>query len=236
MALKDLIVDSGAVAEEVIEKIISVYVKYEVDPPAIVFTPESNALGNVEKVIVYFVAVLGWKYVVDEPPVVSTKPADLEEALGIHGGSLRPVLKKLKDNHFLVVADGHYSIRASNFAAAGRVVSGENHLSASLPKSKNTKAGDASGSADTAATNPAKPKKKAGVPIKSSLEALLDDGFFSEFRPLAQIVERLHEIAVIAKVTSLSGPVADLVRDKKLKRKKVDENGKQVWAYRALQD
>ena len=59
--------------------------------------------------------------------------------------------------------------------------------------------------------------------------------FFSEFRTLKQIVERFHEIAVIAKATSLSGPVANLVRDKKFERKKLDENGKKVWAYRALQ-
>ena len=122
MALKDLVVDSGAVTEKAIEEIVSGYVKYEVDPQGIVFTPAGNALGNAEKVIVYFAAVVGWKYVVDEPPFVSTKPADLEDAIGIGGGTLRPVLKKLKDNHILVVADRHYSIRASNLAAAARIV------------------------------------------------------------------------------------------------------------------
>ena len=235
MALKDLIVDGGAVAEDAIEKIISVYVRYEIDPPAIVFTTEGSALGIAAKVIVYSAAVFGWKYVVDEPPVISTKPADLEHALGIPGGTLRPVLKKLKDNHLLAVADGHYSIRASNLTAAARVVSGEKHLAASQPKSKNTKADDSSVAADTSVKSSAKAKKKAGLPIKDSLEALLSEGFFSEFRTLKQIVGRFHELAVIAKATSLSGPVADLVRNKKFERKKVDENGKQVWAYRALQ-
>ncbi len=143
MALKDLIVDSGAVAEDMIEKIISAYVRYEIDPPAIVFTPESNTLDNAAKVIVYFTAVLGWRYVLDEPPIVSTKPADLEHALGIPGGTLRPVLKKLKDNHILVISDGHYSIRASNLGAAEKLINGETHLRASKPKSKGTKAGNA---------------------------------------------------------------------------------------------
>ena len=236
MALRDLIVDSGGVTEEAIEEIISAYVKYEVDPHAIVFTPEGNALGNAEKVIVYSASVLGWRYVVDEPPLVSTKPADLEDALGIPGGTLRPVLKKLKDNHILAVADGHYSIRASNHAAARCIVSGEKHLPASQPKSKATKTGNPSVAADGAAKDGNKSKKKAGVPIKASLETLLGEGFFCEFRTLAQIVERLHELAVNAKVTSLSGPVADFVRDKKLERKRAERNGKQVWAYRASQD
>ena len=106
MALKDLIVDSGAVTEEVIEKIISVYVRYEVDPPAIVFTPEGNALDNVAKVIVYSAAIFGLKYVFDGPPVISTKPADLENALGI-SGPLRLVLKKLKDNHLLAIVEAN---------------------------------------------------------------------------------------------------------------------------------
>ena len=236
MALKDLIVDSGAVTEEAIENIISDYVRYEVDPPAVVFTPEGNALDNMAKVIVYSAAIFGWKHVLKDPPVVGTKPADLEDALGIPGGTLRPVLKKLKDNHLIAVADGHYSIRASNLSAAAGVVSGEKRVAASQPKSKNKKAGDSSVAADTSAKNSAKPRKRAGLPIKDSLEALLSEGFFGEFRTLKQIVERFHEVAVIAKATSLSGPVADLVRDKIFERKKVDENGKQVWAYRALQD
>ena len=42
MALKDLIVDSGTVTEALIEEIVSAYVKYEIDPHAIVFTPEAT--------------------------------------------------------------------------------------------------------------------------------------------------------------------------------------------------
>ena len=104
------------------------------------------------------------------------------------------------------------------------------------PKSKRTKAGKPSLASDGTDKDGAKSKKIVGVPIKASLEALLGEGFFSEFRTLAQIVERLRELAVNAKVTSLSGPVADLVRDKRLERKRAGKNGKQVWAYRALRD
>ena len=236
MALRDLIVDSGAVTEEAIEEIISAYVKYEVDPHAIVFTPKANALGNVEKVIVYFTAILGWKYVVDVPPPVSTKPADLEDAIGIAGGTLRPALKKLKDNNILSIADGHYSIRAPNLAAAGSIVRGEKNFPASQPKSKGKGSSNPNVATDAAARGGAKSKRKSGVPIKESLQVLLDEGFFGEFRGLGQIVDRLHELAINAKVTSLSGPVADMVRNKKLERKRVDENGKKVWAYRALRD
>ena len=232
MALKDLIVGSGTVTEEAIEKIISPYVKYEVDPPAVVVTPAGYALGNAEKVVVYLVAGLGWRYVVDDPPRISTRPADLEHALGIPGGTLRPVLKKLKDNHILTVADGQYSIRPSNIAAAGRIVSGKKSLAASPPKLRGVSSAKRGGEADDRAADKTKSKKKAGMPIKASLETLLREGFFSEYRTLAQVGERLQELAVNAKMNSLSGPVANLVREKKLERTRAEANGNQVWTYR----
>ena len=133
--------------------------------------------------------------------------------------------------------EGRYYITKTGLGAINNKFSKEKaNLPASQPKSKGAKVGNRSVAADGATKNRAKSKKLAGAPIKASLEALLDEGFFSEFRTLAQIVERLHELAINAKVTSLSGPVADLVRNKKLERKKADGNGKQIWAYRALRD
>jgi hypothetical protein len=70
------------------------------------------------------VAVLGWKYL-DEEVQVSTKPSDLEARLGIAGGTLRPLIKKLKDANLLVTVDGHYSVRVSNLHAIGSAVRGE---------------------------------------------------------------------------------------------------------------
>ena len=233
MALKDLIVDSGSVTEAAIEDIVSTYVNYEVNPHAIVFTPAGNGLGNTEKVIVYATAVLGWKFVVDEPPPVSTKPSDLEDSLSIAGGTLRPILKKLKDNHILAVSNGHYSIRISNLAVAGRLVGGEKNVLASSSKSKRAKMSDTRKAAKTVGKNGLKSKKKARAPIRASLERLLSDGFFSEFRTLTQILGRLHELAINVKMTSISGPVAELVREGRLERKKINDNGKQVWAYRS---
>ena len=168
----------------------------------------------------------------DDPPSISTKPADLEKALGIKGGTLRPILKQLKDNHILASADGHYSIRPSNLAAAGHIVRREERVQVSAPKSRRVKRDKRSAAVDDAAKNNAKPKKKTGVPIKASLIGLLHEGFFSEFRTLTRLADRLQELAVNAKKTSLSGPVAELVRDKKLVRKKIKENGRLVWAYR----
>jgi hypothetical protein len=60
-------------------------------------------------VLVVLVALMGWEHVVDEVREVDTRPADIEALTGIHGGTLRPTLKKLKDAHLIASVDGHYS-------------------------------------------------------------------------------------------------------------------------------
>ena len=125
MALKDLVVDRGKITEEMVEKIIANFVRYELDPNAIVLTPEGTTLKNDAKILVYLVAVLGWQYVIGEEHQVDTRPAALEIALGIPGGTLRPILKKLKDAHLLTVNKGHYSIHPSNLNAISQIVQGE---------------------------------------------------------------------------------------------------------------
>src|SRR6202043_993398 len=104
-ALKDLVVDHREITEERIEKIIAPYLRYNTAVQKMIWTPEANALTNDAKVLVFLVGALGWQYVLDQSHDVPTKPADLESALGIAGGTLRPILKKLKDLHLLLVED-----------------------------------------------------------------------------------------------------------------------------------
>ena len=235
MALKDLVVDRGKITEEMVEKIIANFVHYELDPNAIVFTPEGASLKNDAKTLIYLVAILGWQYVIGEEHQADTRPAALEIALGIHGGTLRPILKKLKDSHLLAVVEGHYSIHPSNLDAISRVVRGEMQVPTPSKSAKTSKA-KSNNKKVTPRTeeNTKKTTKKPGVPIRASLEQLIADGFFVEYRTLGQVSERFHELAIMTKVTSLSGPIADFVRDKKLQRKKIKQKEKQVWAYKAV--
>ena len=61
----------------------------------------------------------------DEVREVDTRPADIEALTGIHGGTLRPTLKKLKDAHLIASVDGHYSARIANLDAIAKTVAGE---------------------------------------------------------------------------------------------------------------
>lgn len=236
MPLKDLVADHGKITEEIIEKIIADYVRYDPSRYEVVFTPEGNALANDSKILVYLVAVLGWQYVASKVEQVSTKPADLESVLGIAGGTLRPTLKKLKDAHLLSAADGHYSIRPANLDAVARTISGAKATSPARRPTKKSKSKSNSAPSDkTSSEQKGKGQRKSTVPIRQPLSKLVKQGFFKEYRTLSQVVDRLHEQAIIAKNTSLSGPVAELVRDGTLERKKTKDGGKGVWGYKAVQ-
>lgn len=235
MALKDLVVERGKITEGMVEKIIANFARYELDPNVIVLTPEGAALKNDAKILVYLVAALGWQYVISEEYQADTRPAILEKALGIPGGTLRPALKKMKEAHLVTVIDGHYSIHPANLNTISQIVRDEKTTPTTSKSAKKPKAKSKNRKGKLRAEEDInKSKKKPGISISSSLDRLITDGFFAEDRTLGQVCGRLQELAINTKLTSLSGPIAELVRDEKLNRKKVKQNGKQVWTYKAV--
>lgn len=237
MALKDLVADHRMIAEETIEKIVARYVRYDPAAHKIVWTPKAESLGNDAKVLVFLVAVFGWQYISDASQDVATRPADLENELGIAGGTLRPILKRLKDAHLLTVVDGHYRVQFANLDSIEAAVAGE------MPKAdwssrrrKPTRIKHEE--VDGERLDPVgKARKKSRGPsggLKTFLIKWSGEGFFNEPKTLADLLERYHEHGVITKQTSLSGLMLEAVREGLFARTKVDVAGKQVWAYRAL--
>jgi hypothetical protein len=224
MPLKDLVAKKSEIAESAIEAIVSKHVRYYTDTLEIGFTPEGAGLSGEKKVLVYLVALLGWRYVTDKPPITATKPADLEKVLGIPGGTLRPVLKNLKDAHLIAYGGDGYAVREGNLEAIAAAISGERTLSrrkaTATPKAAKPKA--AAGSASM--------RNSAG-PVSLKLEAWLKESFFKTPRTLRAVHERLHEQGVIAPQTSVSGPLLRAVQQGRLTRQKISEGTKQVWAY-----
>jgi hypothetical protein len=223
MALKDLVAKKSEISESVIEAIVSKYIRYYTDTLEIGFTPEGADLSGGNKVLVYLVAVVGWRYVTESPPVISTKPADLEKALRIAGGTLRPLLKNLKDAHLIASGSEGYTVREGNLEAIAAAINGEKRPSPWKV---------------AAASKAAKPKKdgattrrSTGNAISPKLDAWIKEGFFKTPRTLRVVHERLHEQGVIARQTSISGPLLRAVQQGRVTRRKISEDGKKVWAY-----
>jgi len=124
MALKDLIAEKGALDEVAIERIVSPYVRYDVEAREIHFMPAFAALSNKAKILVYLVALQGWRFVADEAMQVDARPSDIEAATGIPGGSVRPTLSALAESHHLTERDGRYSVRSTSLSVVEAELNG----------------------------------------------------------------------------------------------------------------
>ena len=244
MALKDLIASKSELAEDAIEKIVASYIRYDPEARDVVFTPEFNTLSNKSKILVYLVSVQGWQFVLDDPVVVNTKPSSLEEVLGIPGGSLRPILKDLKDGHLITSKGDGYTIRAANLSSVQREIapsSGEAKSPNRKPKSTRNNRTIARTSQEGEKESTAQPrnaplisrKKRSasGSDIKQTFESWVSEGFFDEAKTLAAVQARFHQEAILIPRTSIPKYLLSAVRGKSLSRVKSDVSGKSLWTY-----
>lgn len=247
MALKDLVAQKSALDEAAIEAIVSNYVRYDPDEREITFTPEFASLGNKGKVLVYLVAIQGWPFILDEAVSVETKPADLEEKLGIPGGSLRPLLKDLKERHLVVSKGAGYSVRSSNLGSISRELAARvgttpaptrkrkaakgPKASAVAPAAADTAPEDGDAPEKPAPRGPKKRRSASGGDLGQTFKGWIAEGFFDKPKTMADVKARFHREAILIPVTSIPKYLLAAVREKSLSRSKEDVKGKQLWVY-----
>ena len=227
MALKDLVAQKSALTEEAIEDIVADFVRFDTDEVELAFTPEFAALSNKSKVLVYLVALQGWPFVTEDAVEVSAKPAEISEALGIPGGTLRPILKEMKDGHLISVSSGKYSVRNTHFETVKSVITGGSAAPATSVKKRKKVS-----KKKTASKMGSSGSRIKNTGLSETLNKWIGDGHFDEGRTTADVRDRFHEEAVIIPASSVPGMMNTAVRNKLLTRKKEDVNGKQVWVYR----
>lgn len=217
MALKDLTIDKSKATEEIIESIIKPYIRYDVNSKSIFFLPKSTELNNAKQILIYLVALKGWKFVTKESISWEISPSKLEEITGIKGGTLRPTLKNLKDTKMIVVNKGEYSIPDYNIIKVKNISEGE-----IIPSKKPIKK-----------EKQRKPETKTAVSGSSiqQFEDLINKEWFNSKRALTEIKEKFHELGRIVPSTSFPFYLLKLIRDGRLKRRKEKIKGKTVWVY-----
>lgn len=243
VALKDLVAQKAALAEDAIEEIVADYVRFDPDEKAIAFTPAAAKLQNRAKVLIYLVALQGWPFVSDESVPVDAKPAEIGEHVGIQGGTLRPILKELKDRHMITEKGGRYFVRAVTLSAI-KAELGENEAPSKAPRARPKRRRDRKADvapkskiAEDDPTNNARrmPKKKSRS-LSERFEKWIDGGFFDKPRTLAEVQKRFHQEGMIVPRTSIPSYLLKAVRSRRLTREEGEVNKKRVWVYQRSAD
>ena len=233
MALKDLIAQKGVLTEESIEEIVSEYVRYDPEAKSIAFIPGAANLPNRAKVLVYLVALQGWPFVSDTVVPVDAKPGSIEEHLGIPGGTLRPILKELKERHIITERNGRYFVRPVSLSAIkSELTIGEQ---STRLKSRKTRKKIPEGNATTKGQNKSSGPlvtKKSGS-LSTRFNKWIDTGFFSKPKTLAEVQKRFHQEGEIVPQSTVSPYLLSAVRSGRLSREEGQANNKRVWTYKA---
>jgi len=237
MALKDLIASKSALTEEAIETLIEDYIRYDVEEKEITLLPAATALSSKQKVLVYLVALQGWPIVAkgEDVPPTAAKPAEIGERVGIHGGTLRPLLKDLKDRHLIGWKGGMYLVRAASLADIKKEMDGT--ASAKKPPRPRRKQPSAEHPERAAKIDPKLKRKSSGGKsgnLAEKFNSWIAEGFFKEPRTLSAVQDRFHEQGDILPQSSVPWFLLTAVRAKppRLARKKADIAGKRVWVYK----
>ena len=245
MALKDLVAQKAKLTEEAIEDIMSEYARFDIEEREIVFTPEASNLSNKARILVFLVAQQGWPFVLEETIDVEVSPSNMEELLGIQGGTLRPILKSLKDRNILISKSGKYSVRPSSLSAIKAELD-EQRITVRPPKKRVGRKKPLDADEDDGASRNNKPVsgQKSGTSAKGSkhgglspgkaFDELVKEGFFDDGKTLADLQERFHQRAIIINQSSLPQYLLKATRDNQLSRERESVGGKRVWVYRTV--
>ena len=230
MALKDLIASKSALTEEAVEALIKDHVRYDVEEKEITFLPAAARLSGKQKVLVYLVALQGWPIVAKGQEIpTAAKPAHIGDRVGVPGGTLRPLLKELKDRHLIAWKGGAYSVRAASLADIKAEVDGKAPVR-NAPRPKRAKR------PEKAAPGEPKAKRKASGKsgdLTAKFNGWIDEGFFRKPRTLGEVRDRFHEQGDIIPRTTIPAYLLAAVRAKppRLTRTRADVDGKKIWVY-----
>ena len=225
MALKDLVLSKATLTEEVIEKIVSGRVHYDVDECTISLTASGASLPAKKKLLTYLVALQGWPYVTDSSVHTDASPAELEQQLGIPGGTIRPMLTELRDKHLLSNKGGRYSVRAGGLHAITAELQGTAMPDEVKPASAAPRRSRAS-SAENRRVKGAKTGSQSAL-----FARWIEEGFFDQPRRHADVVKKFRQAGVVVSPTSMPQLFLKAVRGGQLERNEAEVSGRSVWVY-----
>jgi hypothetical protein len=230
MALKDHVTDSAKLSEGEIESIIADFLKYDPANKAVVFLPKTHGLSVEKKILLHLVALRGWRFVVkDNPPAADALPREIERVTGVLGGTLRPMLRALVQSKMLDSRKGRYEIPAHNLGRVRKVMASGGSTTTSKPSSLESAMGKKTGAKAAAGKKISKNKPS----LSEAFEKLLQAKWFKGGKTLAQLKDKLEEMAIIVPASHLPVHLLKACRGDhpRLERNKEPVNGKRLWVY-----
>jgi len=222
MSLQDLVINNKQISAELIENILKNRVELIQEGKKVILTKKGMKLSNKGRILLFLAGGKAWELIDTE--TWSSGPSDMQEALGIPGNTLRPILKDLADSFLVKSEKGKYQILPKGIYEIESVLeTKEDEINSMLNNKTDLKK----------ETNA---KKTTGGPSKSkAIEELISDGYFSEPKELGEVQMELGRRGVTVKLTSLPSYTLPLVRKKILTRDhKVKGKGK-IWTYKTNQ-
>lgn len=113
MAIKDLTIDQESIEEEIIEQVVSPYVRYDSRQKSVVLLPGESAKLNIpQKIALYLLSLKGWKFI-EEVKDVTTEamPKEISEAIGENNSTVRNHLQNLRQRGVIYkTKNGAYTV------------------------------------------------------------------------------------------------------------------------------
>ena len=198
-----------------------------------------RCLQNRAKVLIYLVALQGWPFVSAEAIPIDAKPAELSEETGVPGGTLRPILKELKDRHVIAERNGRYFIRPVSLSSIKTELFGDGDkiIAEKTRRQRPQAPKEAIGNVKGPLTSEKKASRKVTVKKTGGLGARfnkwIDDGYFSEPKTLGEVQKRFQKEGVIVPQSTISPYLLNSVRAGRLTREETLSNKKHLWVYRS---
>jgi hypothetical protein len=232
MALKDLTTSSARLTEQQIEEVIAAFVRFDPDAGVVVLLPAASRLSNRQRVLVYLTALQGWPFVTDKAFSTTVTPAEMSKALGIPGGTIRPLLQELKSAHFVSAVGRQYSVGSAALDGVRAETNVQPTGEASHPE--NSSGGRRSRESRPLVARDARndrPRGKRHGGESGAFVGWVTQGFFRQPKTFREVLDHFHSQGRLIKSTSLPGYLLEAVRAGVLTRVKRDVEGRRVWVY-----
>lgn len=218
MALADLIITNKALSEEIIENILKGKLELIQEGHKIFLTRDAVGLSNRLKILLFLTGAKAWELI--DKTLLTYSPSELEADLNIQGNSIRPILKELTDNLFILNDKGKYKITPKG------VYELETLLERNSEDTANT------GSVKKSNGKKTKTSASSSLPSKAgSIAELLANGFFDTPKEASELIIELGRMGITMKPTSVPSYLLPLVRRKIIIRDYREKNKRKVWIY-----